>query len=114
MVIVPQAGSDYIQHTSRDGTHTIYVRAGMVQVADEAGRGTCVVRAGQLTVVPPNRAPAEPLTYDWASAQRYFSEDAPAGEPPFVALALSPKCLCCGHRNPPGAPTCAQCGSPVT
>jgi len=114
MAIVPQAGAEYVQRVLSDGTLTIYVRTGTLQVADDAGRGACLVRAGQLTVVPPGRAPAEPLTYDWVSAQPYFGDDAPESEPPFLGLALSPKCLCCGHRNPSGTAACVQCGSPIT
>jgi hypothetical protein len=114
VVIIPQAGAAYVEATLSDGTNAVYVHRGAVQVADDAGRGTCIVRAGQLTVVANDRAPAEPLTYSWSDAQPYFNADASSNEAPFVALALSPKCFCCGHRNPPGAETCAQCGSPLT
>ena len=114
MLITPQDGADFIETTLSDGAHAIYVHRGAVQVADDAGRGACIVRAGQLTVVTSDHAPAEPLTYDWNDAQPYFNGATPSDAAPFVALALSPKCFCCGHRNPPGAETCAQCGSPIT
>jgi len=114
MEIIPQTGADFVQRKLADGTRAVYVRAGAVQVADDGGRGACLVRAGQLTLIPPGRAPTDPLTYDWASARSYFDGTASEDEPPFVALALSPKCLCCGQRNPPGTATCAQCGSPIT
>lgn len=114
MVIIPQADAEYVETTLSDGTNAVYVHRGVVQVADDAGRGTCIVRAGQLTVIPNDRAPAEPLAYNWVDAQPYFNVNISSNEAPFVALTLSPKCFCCGHRNPPGADTCAQCDSPIT